>query len=532
MKEAFNVEGVDAELEGAALPQKQELSAPLRIAAWTIFVYLLLWSSAFPIIFAFIWHQLGGTFSELGLQFLFPAGFFEFTIGPDGRVDLMGKDYLTMTLPFFVLAIIWEWIMIFGVVSPDKRPRHVPRVADSISSLSLGILNVLIAKCLLLHWGKLLYSYAYENWRITDSFTELDSALNFWVAFILYDIAYYLKHRYSHWFSWLWVNHSAHHSSEEFNLTTALRQPATGFLTPETLFSFAFLAFLFPPQMAGAVGAINLIYQFWIHTQLVPPLGPFEYIFQTPCLHRIHHVRNPVLFGKNYGAVFAIWDILGGTHEVEDSTNFARNQEFEYGIVPVVNSWNPVWTNLHHIHHMIFVQSKWHGWLTPFMHWTPPNGKCPQLGHRLNPWTKYDKKPQDPVAQAYASMQFAVFLSITAYLMLFTPSSEWFQDNLSLGREFAETVLWGTIWLLVLATLCSVATINSADTPVLLRRALMWNMGLHGFFLAGAFAVGYLWPETVNIVGPAAAVWLVLHGTWIARIWPRSVKDDSSVTAS
>jgi len=129
-------------------------------------------------------------------------------------------------------------------------------------------------------------------------------------------------------------------------------------------------------------------------------------------------------------------------------------------------------------------------------------------------------------------MQFLVFLLITAYLMLLTPSSEWIGERLSLSDEVAQTVLWGTIWLVVLAALCSVATINSADTPELMRRALMWNMCLHGCFLMAAFAVGYSFPDVVSIVAPVAAVWLVLHGTWIARIWPRSVKDESSVIAS
>lgn len=403
----------------------------------------------------------------------------------------------------------------------------MPRANDAISSLSLGLLNVLINKVLLFRWGYYLYNYAYEHWRITDTFTDTSSALNFWLAFIIYDLMYYLKHRSSHWYSWLWADHATHHSSEEFNLSTALRQSAFGFLTPQVLFSFAGLAFLFPPEIAAVVGPLNLIYQFWIHTQLIPPFPrAVEHILNTPGLHRIHHVRNPELFSKNYGAVLAVWDWIGGTLELEDSTNEARGQKFEYGIVPVIDSWNPIWANVHHIHHMIFVQSKWHGWLAPFVHWTPPGGKCPPLGSRLNPYEKFDKQPQARAAQAYVYMQFMLVLLVSAHLLLSPPSSEWLQEHFLLSREVAQSAQWGIIWLLVAASLCSVASIQSANTQKVLRRALMANVCLHGIFLTGAVVVGAVLPAAVPVVGPAAMVYAMVHGAWLARIWPRSVNDE------
>jgi len=403
---------------------------------------------------------------------------------------------------------------------------------DAISSLSLGILNVLIGKILLLDWGKMLYSYAYENWRITNAFTDINSPLSFWAAFIMYDLMYYLKHRYSHWFSWLWLAHVSHHSSEEYNLSTALRQPATGFLTPETLFAFVGLSFLFPPEIGLPVSVMNLVYQFWIHTQIIPPLGPIEYILNTPGLHRIHHVRVPELFSKNYGAVFAFWDWIGGTLEIEDATNEARGHTFHYGLVPVLHSWDPIWANVHHMHHMFFVQSRWHGWKTPFMHWTPPGGKCPPLGSRLNPWEKYDKKPKALAAEYYSYMQFGLVLMVATPLLIIPPSTEWLQQRFGLGGQAALTVQWAGIWLLIAAALSNQAAVMSADTPQLLRRALAMNVGLHGLSLAAMVVAMAVLPSLVSIVGPAAAVYALVHGVWIARIWPGPVEEEGCASAS
>merc|ERR1711972_1026670 len=255
-------------------------------------------------------------------------------------------------------------------------------------------------------------------------------------------------------------------------------------------------------------------------------MGAVEHILNTPGLHRIHHVRNPELFSKNYGAVLAVWDWIGGTLELEDSTNEARNQKFEYGIVPVIDSWNPIWANVHHIHHMIFVQSKWHGWCTPFMHWTPPGGKCPPLGSRLNPWEKYDKKPQTLAAEYYSYMQFVVIMMVCAPLMLFPPSTDWLQEQTGLGGEAALTIQWAVIWLLVAAAMSNQAAIMSADTPQLLRRALAINACLHGLGLAAAVVVIAVLPSFAVTVAAATAAYATVHGVWIARIWPGPVEEE------
>merc|ERR1711915_382472 len=110
-------------------------------------------------------------------------------------------------------------------------------------------------------------------------------------------------------------------------------------------------------------------------------------------------------------------------------------------------------------------------------------------------------------------------LLVSAHLLLSPPSSEWLQEQLLLSREVAQSAQWGIIWLLVAAALCSVASMQSADTPKVLRRALMANVCLHGLFLAGAVVAGAVFPAVVPVVGPAAMVYAMLHGAWLAQIW-------------
>merc|ERR1712038_1798399 len=195
----------------------------------------------------------------------------------------------------------------------------------------------------------------------------------------------------------------------------------------------------------------------------------------------------------------------------------------------VLHSWDPIWANVHHIHHMFFVQSKWHGWCTPFMHWTPPGGKCPPLGARLNPYEKYDKKPQTLGAEYYSYMQFVLIMMVAAPLMLFPPPTDWLQVHMGLGGEVALTIQWGGIWLLLAGALSNQAAVMSADTPQFLRRALAINACLHGLSLAMMVVVIAVLPSVRLFVGPAAAVYATVHGVWLARIWPGPVKEEGSV---
>ena len=128
-----------------------------------------------------------------------------------------------------------------------------------------------------------------------------------WVAaFIAYDFCYYWKHRFGHQWRIMWASHVAHHQSEEFNLSTALRQTGTDYIG----FVFYILLYLagLPVEVVVTVGSLNLIYQFWVHTEHVGRLGFYEWLFVTPSNHRVHHAKNPIYIDRNYGGVFIIWD--------------------------------------------------------------------------------------------------------------------------------------------------------------------------------------------------------------------------------
>jgi alkylglycerol monooxygenase len=132
-----------------------------------------------------------------------------------------------------------------------------------------------------------------------------------------------------------WATHQTHHSAENYNLSTALRQ---GFLQP--YFSWIFylpLAFVVPPQIFLIHAQMNLLYQFWIHTEVISNLGPLELILNTPSHHRVHHGRNPYCIDKNYGGVFIIWDRLFGTFAAE-----RKDEEIAYGLVYSFVSFDPL----------------------------------------------------------------------------------------------------------------------------------------------------------------------------------------------
>lgn len=154
------------------------------------------------------------------------------------------------------------------------------------------------------------------------------------VAVLGWDFIYYWNHRLSHEVRWLWAVHSVHHSSERYNLSTALRQPWGEALTLFVPYSVLALIGVRPRVLADA-RAINLIYQFWVHTEAIDKLGPFERIFNTPSHHRAHHGSNAVYLDQNHGSILIVWDKLFGTFKPEDA-------RVVYGLTNNIDTFNPV----------------------------------------------------------------------------------------------------------------------------------------------------------------------------------------------
>ena len=123
----------------------------------------------------------------------------------------------------------------------------------------------------------------------------------FVLCFVIDDFAYYVFHRSAHRVRWFWASHVIHHSSQHYNLSTALRQTWTGFISLAFIFRLPLFLIGFPPAMVFFVGGVNLIYQFWIHTEVIGRMPRwFEAVMNTPSHHRVHHATNARYLDRNY----------------------------------------------------------------------------------------------------------------------------------------------------------------------------------------------------------------------------------------
>lgn len=229
--------------------------------------------------------------------------------------------------PVFLAFIAWEWWR-YRQVKPA-----IYRWQDSLANAVLALMHQggeMLAVILLMP----LFSWLYQ-WRLFDINLNF---VSFFAAFLLQDFLYYWFHRASHQIRWLWASHIAHHSSRLMNFSTAFRQSLTYPISGMWLFWVPMILIGFPPTIVLAIVALNLAFQFFVHTQAVAKLGFIEYIFNTPSHHRVHHACNPLYIDKNYAGVLIIWDRLFGTFTPELTAEPCR-----YGITDDFNSDNPVY---------------------------------------------------------------------------------------------------------------------------------------------------------------------------------------------
>jgi sterol desaturase/sphingolipid hydroxylase (fatty acid hydroxylase superfamily) len=243
----------------------------------------------------------------------------------------MGTHYVAFASPLFFVFIGLE------LVIAGRRGLAIYRTADALTNVACGMMQqLMLVFCKAALLGG--YVYVYDHYA---SF-HLRASPAVWVlAFFALDFLYYWWHRLSHRVNWLWAAHVVHHSSEDFNLSVALRQSV---LTPFTIWPFFLLLALagVPPVVYASLYAFNLLYQFWIHSPLVGRLGWFELVFNTPSQHRVHHAVNARYLDKNYGGTLAVWDRLFGTFEVEIDPPL-------YGLVKPLRSFQPVWAEVHYV---------------------------------------------------------------------------------------------------------------------------------------------------------------------------------------
>jgi sterol desaturase/sphingolipid hydroxylase (fatty acid hydroxylase superfamily) len=241
-------------------------------------------------------------------------------------------DYITYAVPFFLLALLIE--LIYGIAIN----KNTYRLNDAISNLFMGTLRTANKLIIIGAAGYVFYLVEtnFAIWRM-----DINSWFTWIFAFVIYDFFYYWFHRISHERQIFWASHVAHHQSEDYNLSTALRQTGTGAFISWVFYIPMFLIGI-PSYVFISVASLNLIYQFWVHSEHIPKLGWFENYFVTASNHRVHHAQNEQYIDKNYGGVFIVWDRMFGTHKIED-----ENEPCIYGIRGTLNTFNPIWANLH-----------------------------------------------------------------------------------------------------------------------------------------------------------------------------------------
>ena len=239
---------------------------------------------------------------------------------------------IVYAIPVFTASILLEIVV--------ARWKRVPTydIPDALTSLHFGTLSQTIGAFVkVLGFG--LYVAVYERWHAMEL-----PANAWWVwvaALVVYDLIYYWIHRFGHEVNCLWAAHQVHHSSEYYNLSTALRQSSTGAVVGWPFYLVMAVAGV-PPLVFGVVALIDLLYQYWVHTELVRKLGWFDRVFVSPSNHRVHHGQNDYCIDRNYGGIFIVWDRLFGTFQEERD-----DEPVVYGIRKPLQSYNAVWGNLH-----------------------------------------------------------------------------------------------------------------------------------------------------------------------------------------
>ncbi|WP_293746806.1 sterol desaturase family protein [uncultured Paraglaciecola sp.] len=317
-------------------------------------------------------------------------------------------NIILYAVPLFFLLIAIELLL------EKAKGTDYYRVNDSINSLTAGVLSRMtgIIKQL---FPLTVYVVAYEQLALF----EIEPSWWSWLgAFVIYDFCYYWNHRLGHEMNILWAAHVVHHSSEEYNLTTALRQSGS------SVFSWIFylpMAILgFDPIVLITVGSLNLIYQFWVHTRHIPKLGWYEWVFVTPSNHRVHHAQNQIYIDRNYGGVFILWDRIFGSFQEE-----LDNDKPIYGIRKALKSWNPLWANVHVYSQL--AKDCWHAkrWQDKLLIWFKRTGWRPADVEQNYPLSKVDLTkfrkfdiPLTLINKFYSLLQYLLITFVGLLLMM------------------------------------------------------------------------------------------------------------------
>jgi len=312
------------------------------------------------------------------------------------------------------IIITWATPVFFALIALELlvaklRGRTVYHSSDAINSLGLGVISQIVAV-----FSKLLtlgiYAWCVEHFALFSL-----PANNLWVwitALLAYDFCYYWLHRAGHEVNILWAAHVVHHQSEDYNLSTALRQTGSGVLLG-WVFYLPMAVVGYPLEVFVVVALIDLLYQFWVHTELVGRLGWFDRVFCSPSNHRAHHAVNDKYLDKNYGGILIVWDRLFGSFIEEDD-----NDPPVYGTRAPLRSWNPLWANAEV--YWATLKDAWHArrWRDKLLVWFKPPGWRPADVAERFPKPGFDIRRERFVPELtrgltiYSLVQFALLLGM------------------------------------------------------------------------------------------------------------------------
>ena len=349
-------------------------------------------------------------------------------------------------IPFFLLFIVLEFVVGWW----KKKPYYSLR--DTITKISIGIGNQALGVFFTFFLIG-IYLWFYETFGFFSEWLT-PSVLNFVVCVVAFDFLYYWAHRFSHEWNFLWAAHVVHHSSEEYNLSVALRQ--SWFHNLLAFFIFLPLPILgFDPKIFFAAGGVVTIYQFWIHTKSIDRMPQwFEFIFNSPSHHRVHHGVNPKYIDKNHAAIFILWDRMFGTFQEEEEMP-------TFGITTPIKSWNPAWANFHYWAEMYQLMKQCSSWKDKFrVLFARPGWRPEELGGYQAPpaidhnsYEKFDTHPEEKL-QLYAVLQFLiVMIGILVFLGNFYRISEFYRyfflSNILLTILICGALLEQKKWVII-----------------------------------------------------------------------------------
>ena len=317
------------------------------------------------------------------------------------------------------IIITWATPVFFALIALELlvarlRSRSVYHSGDAINSLGLGVISQIVAV-----FSKLLtlgiYAWCVQRFAL---FALPANSVWVWIsALLFYDFCYYWLHRAGHEVNILWAAHVVHHQSEDYNLSTALRQTGSGVLLG-WLFYLPMAIVGYPLEVFVVVALIDLLYQFWVHTELVGRLGWFDRVFCSPSNHRAHHAVNDRYLDRNYGGILIVWDRLFGTFIEEDDTDPPI-----YGTRSPLRSWNPLWANVEV--YWATAKDAWHArrWRDKLLVWLKPPGWRPADVAERFPKPAFDIQRErflPPLSRGltvYGLVQFALLLGMAVQFL-------------------------------------------------------------------------------------------------------------------